>query len=93
MGLLLVWGLISAAYFVDGIRIHFEGMTSLVPLGLFFTLLLAPVWLVFHFVLRHFVRGATRSLVSMVIPTVAVAGIALLLIRMLNQNWMASPLL
>lgn len=84
-------GLISAAYFVDGIRLLYEGMTSFTPLGLIFTLLLSPVWLGINVLLRRLYRGSFRALLSMAIPTITIVGMALWLIWALNNAWMEGP--
>lgn len=91
IGLATSWGLISIAYFVDGIRSRYEGMTSFIPLGLVFSILLAPIWIGLHFLLRRYYRWTYGSLVCMAIPTITIVVVSLLLIWTLNQAWMAGP--
>ena len=76
---------------MDGIRSRYEGMTSFTPLGLVFSLLLAPAWLAIHFLLRRYYRSTLRSLVCMAVPTITIVLVALFLIWELNQAWMSDP--
>jgi hypothetical protein len=90
-GLAISWGLISSAYLIEGIRSRYEGMTSFTPFGLVFSLVLAPVWLAIHLLLRRYYRRTLGSLVCMAVPSITIVLVALFLIWELNRAWMVGP--
>ena len=86
LGLLMTVGLISGAYYIDGLRAHFEGMTSFTPLALIFTIVLSPLWIGLHVLAFKYYRGTGRPFVAMAIPTVIVVAVSIWAIWHFNEG-------
>ena len=91
IGLLLTWMVIGASFQVDFIRSRYEGMTSFTPLGGIITALLSPLWLALHFLILIRYTWFYRSIASIVIPVLVVSSLALSVIYLWNDVWMAEP--